>query len=266
MNKIIFLGTGAGDEGMLLQLVRTSCIYCELDKIKFLIDPGPGTLVNLKNNGINIFDLNGVLISHPHPDHYTDANVVLTAFYHKDAFLIAEETCLKGNQDFFPCVSKFHQSHTAKVFPMKPNDAVEVNGLKVTAVEAKHYSPCVGFTIEGTKKISYVADGIYSEDNCKNFKNSDIMILNTYIPFESEAVSEYYFMRKHGVLHMSVEDAIEIVKIAKPKLAVIQHYNKKFLEAKPEKQAEIIEKATETKTIAAEDSMEINLDSLEVEK
>lgn len=266
MNKIIFLGTGAGDEGMVLQVVRTSCIYCELDGVKFLIDPGPGTLVNLKDNKIDIFDLDGILISHPHPDHYTDANAILTALFDKDAFLIAEETCLKGNQDFFPVVSKFHQSHTSRVFPMKPDDTVEINNLKITAVKAKHYSPCVGFSIEGTKRISYVADGIYTEEDCKKFKNSDIMILNTYIPFESEAVTEYYFMQKHGILHMSVEDAIQIVKTAKPKLAVIQHYNKKFLELNPKKQGEIIEKATRTKTIAAEDSMKINLDNLKVEK
>lgn len=267
MNRIIFLGTGAGDEGMLLQLIRTSCIYCELDGVKFLIDPGPGTLVNLKENNINIFDLNGMLISHPHPDHYTDANAILTTFINETGkFLVAEETCLKGNQDFFPCVSKFHQAHTSKVFPMKADDSVEVSGLKITAIESKHYSPCTAFVIEGTKKISYVADGIYREENCKKFENSDIMILNTYIPFESEGAAEYYFMKKHGVLHMSVEDAIEIIKVAKPKLAVIQHYNTKFLAAGTEKQAKIMEKASGIKIVAAKDSMEINLETLRVGK
>jgi ribonuclease BN (tRNA processing enzyme) len=259
MNRIVFLGTGAGDVTMITQEINTSSIYCELDELKFLIDPGPGTLVNAKKYGINLLELNGVLLSHPHPDHYTDANVIITVFDKEGTFLIAEETCLKGNQDFFPCVSKFHQSRPSKVFPMKPNDTVEVSGLKITAIKAKHYSPCIGFLIEGTKKISYAADGIYTEENCKKFKNSDILILNTFIPFKSEAASEYYFMQKHGVLHMSVEDAIEIVKIAKPKLAIIQHFSKKFLEANPEKQAEIIEKTTGVRTVAAKDGMEINL-------
>jgi ribonuclease BN (tRNA processing enzyme) len=145
---------------------------------------------------------------------------------------------------------------------MKPNDIVEVHGLKITAVEAKHYSPCVGFSIEGTKKISYAADGIYAEENYKKFENSHVLILNTFIPFESDATAEYYFMKTRGVLHMSVEDAIEIVKVAKPKLAVIQHYSKKFLDANPEKQAKIIEDKTGVKTIAAKDGMKINLDQI----
>lgn len=262
MNELIFLGTGAGDEGMLLQLVRTSCIYCELDGVKFLIDPGPGSLTNLKNNKINIFDLNGMFISHPHPDHYTDANVILDAFKKEGTFLVAEETCLKGNQDFFPCISKFHQSLPSRVFPMSADETVEISNLKITSVGSEHYSPCVGFTIEGTRKISYAADGLYTEENCKKFKNSEILILNTFIPFKSEADQEYYSNKKHVVLHMSVEDAIEIVKIAKPKLAIIQHFSKKFLEANPEKQAEIIKKSTGIKTVAAKDGMKIDLKNL----
>jgi ribonuclease BN (tRNA processing enzyme) len=262
MNEIIFIGTGAGDEAIQLQTIKNSCIYCELDSVKFVIDPAPGSLINLKEAGINIAELNGMFISHPDPDHSSDANAILTAFDRDGTFLFAEETCLKGNKDFLPCISKFHQTQPAEVFAMSHNSSGIAAHLKIETVEAQHYSPCVGFTIKGTRKISYVADGIYTEDNAKRFGGSDLMILNTFLPYNAVS-SDYYVKQKHGVLHMTVEDAIAIVNIAKPKLAVIQHFSQKFLEADPQKQAETIEKNTGIRTIAAKDGMKIDLDSLE---
>ena len=44
MNKLIFLGTGSGDIGMLKQTIKTSSLYFEFESLKFILDPGPEQL------------------------------------------------------------------------------------------------------------------------------------------------------------------------------------------------------------------------------
>ena len=55
------------------------------------------------------------------------------------------------------------------------------------------------------------------------------------------------------------DEVIEFLKKTKPKQAFIQHFSLDMLEAGIEKQAEIIEKETGVKTIAAKDGMVLEL-------
>ena len=85
--KIIFLGTGGGRHVMFSQSRKTGGLFFDLGT-KFIVDPGPGSLVHAVALGLQPEKWNGVVLSHYHIDHSTDANVFLDGL--KEPFLIAE--------------------------------------------------------------------------------------------------------------------------------------------------------------------------------
>ncbi|MBD3156111.1 MAG: MBL fold metallo-hydrolase [Candidatus Aenigmarchaeota archaeon] len=261
MNRIKFLGIGAGDIGMVMQVVPTFSIYAELDGLKFLIDPGPGTCINARIHNINLLELDGIFLSHLHQDHSAGVGVALTGIREKKtSFLVAEEHCLMESERYFPCVSKWHQNIPNKMIPVEPGEHAELHGLKIKAVKCMHYDPCVGFLIKGSKAIGYTSDGGYYKDQEKEYNGSDLVIFNTMTPRGLEGKVNY-----HKNFHMSTDGAIEFLQKNKPGLAVITHYSIPMLKANPKKQAEIIQRESGVKTIAAMPGMEINLDSLGIE-
>ncbi|MBS3052552.1 MAG: MBL fold metallo-hydrolase [Candidatus Aenigmarchaeota archaeon] len=249
MNKIKFLGIGAGDISMVLQMVPTSSIFCELDGIKFLIDPGPGTLINARRHKIDITELNGLLVSHLHTDHAGDANAVLSGM-NKNSFLIAEKHCLKPSEKYYPAISRYHQEIPEAVFAVEPEGKVIIGSLNFEITPTKHYDPAVGFKIIGSKTIGYVGDGIYFNGQEKYFAGCDLMIFNTLV-MHSDKPNE--------TLQMSINDATELVEKCKPKLGVIQHYSYQMIRNDPIEQARIIQDKTGVRIHAAMDGTEIEL-------
>lgn len=257
-NRLIFLGTGGGGSVTYTQTRKTGGVYFELGDKKFILDPGPGSLVYSHKLGLKPESWDGVLITHIHPDHCTDANVILDAISRdKKPFLVAGEPCLKpGNE--YPCVSKYHQS-ISNAYPVKVGDKVGVDGIKITANLADHYSPTVGFVISYNKiVVGYASDGIYYKGQEKGYGGCDVLILNLLVPPGKKATKK----------HMGVEDAIKLVSAIKnkPKLVVITHFSFWMLRANVWAQARRIQDETGVKTIPAEDFMELDLETLNAKK
>ena len=254
-NRLVFLGTGGGKSVMFTQFRKTGGIFVELDNTRFIIDPGPGSLVYSQKMKLNPGKLDGLLLSHLHPDHSTDANALLDGM--KNPFLIAEEHCLKPRDAYYPCVSKYHQAnsvvHTAKI-----NKKIKLKNLDIVVNRADHYAPTVGFKIIGSKIIGYPADGTYYKGQEKNY-DCDLLILNILVPKGEAAMPNK---------HMSVDEAIKLIKgiKKKPKLVVITHFSFWMIRANVWLQARKIQEATGIKTIAAEDFMEIDLNNLSIKK
>ena len=255
-NRLIFLGTGGGRHVMLAQVRKTGGIFVELDEKKFIIDPGPGSLVNARQIKLNPEAWNGIFLSHLHPDNSSDADALLDGM--KEPFIVAERHCIKPSKDFYPCISKYHQEK-ATVYAVKSGDRIKANGFDILVTKADHYGPTVGFVINGSKAIGYTADGVYYKGQEKHFSDCDILILNVLVPSG---------MKTEPHKHMSVDEAVEMVKKikSKPKLIVIQHFSFWMLRANVYEQAKIIERETGVRTLAAEDFMEIDLDKLEAVK
>jgi len=71
-----FLGTGGGRFATVYQVRNTGGIYIEAG-VNIHLDQGPGTIINLNRLGIDPARTDGVLVSHCHPDHYADAEVLI---------------------------------------------------------------------------------------------------------------------------------------------------------------------------------------------
>ncbi|MCJ7731677.1 MBL fold metallo-hydrolase, partial [Candidatus Bathyarchaeota archaeon] len=74
-----FLGTGGGRFVMTSQMRRTAGIRLSEGKTQVHIDPGPGALVFSNWAGLSPEKLDGLIVTHCHPDHYTDAEVFIEA-------------------------------------------------------------------------------------------------------------------------------------------------------------------------------------------
>ncbi len=288
MNRIIFLGSGGGRHMVATQMRRTGGLYFEFgfgdlgrsgassrfqnashfeneNDFAFCLDPGPGALVNAISLGLKPEKWKGVIVSHHHIDHVTDANAVLDAIVYNDEksrkypFLIAEEHCLKqgkGKDDPYPYITKYHQELSKKLFAVKAGDLAKVDKLEAKAVRSWHYTHSIGFALNyDSLKIGCPGDGAYYPGQEKHFEGCNVLVLNVPYP-------KGYEIPKG--IHMTLDDAIALVRAIenKPRLVVLSHFFPTILRANMFKQERIFQEATKARCISAADFMELDLDVL----
>ncbi|MCK5022718.1 MAG: MBL fold metallo-hydrolase [Candidatus Aenigmarchaeota archaeon] len=251
--KITFLGTCGGRMATMLQVRGTGGWILEMDDEMIHVDPGPGAMVAAKKNDINLKKLTGIMISHAHPDHYTDAEVVLESMTHathdKRGTLLGNVNSIKGGKDYRPAFSPFHLTLPKKYEVLKPGEKTNIGKIEITATPAKHREEkALGFVFNGSKKIGYTGDGEYYEGQEKYFEGCDYLILNVLRPRGTEWPQ-----------HMNVTMAKKLISKVKPKVAIIQHFGMLMIKAPPEKERKWLQKETSVKIIAAKDGMKIDL-------
>lgn len=274
MDRLIFLGTGGGGNVMFHQIRRTGGLYFEFDDVGknkkepfcFILDPGPGSLVFSHALGLQPAEWNGVVLTHYHTDHATDANAFLDGM--KNPFLIAEEHCIKTKNEIksrkksihFPCISLYHKNKVKNLHAVKHGQIIKIDSIRFRAVKTKHYAPTVGYMIKTDKyTIGFVGDGAYYDGLEKHYENCNVLILNVLIPKGMERWRD---------IHMSVDDAIKLIKNIKdkPRLVIIQHLTGFMLRANIFRQCKFIKDATKVNTIHADDFMQLNLNDLSTKK
>lgn len=219
---------------------------------KIYIDPGPGAVVWSAMRKINLRNLSGLVISHCHPDHYTDAEVVIESMTNgarsRRGFLITTAQCM--NSADRRAVSEYHCRALDEVIIMKGGDIAKAAGLKITATPGRHReAETIGLVFEaGSEKLGYVSDTEYISGMEKYFEGCGLMVINILRPRGSGWPG-----------HMNVEDAAKMLMSmkAKPLKAVIQHFGNLMLDRGPEKEAAWLEKETGVKIVAAADGMTV---------
>ena len=253
--EILFLGTGGGRFATITQKRRTAGIRILGEKLNLHLDPGPGALVYSVASGLSPEKINALLVSHCHPDHYTDAEVFIEAMTRgmtrKRGLLAASHSVLYGNEVCGPSISKYHQQMPEKVIEAKPGVKFQVGNLNVAVTEARHSDPdTVGFRFEteDVGDIAYTSDTEYFEGIGKYYKGVRLLILCVMRP-----------AGKPWKGHMTTEDAIKIIEEAKPENAIITHFGMQMIFRGPRNEARLIENKTGVPTIAANDGMHIRI-------
>lgn len=106
--KLKFLGTGGGRYVTGEQRRKTAGIIVETGKTQLHVDPGPGALVYTNKEYESPEEIEGLIVSHSHPDHSNDAEPVIemvTEAYSNQASLFANETALNGYEEIERSVS-----------------------------------------------------------------------------------------------------------------------------------------------------------------
>lgn len=261
MNRIVFLGSGGGRAMIATQERRTGGLFIELGSVRFALDPGPGALVYGHALGLQPQTWHGLVLSHVHVDHSSDANALLDAmlFYHHESkewpFCVAEKSCLAQIKDGpTPVISAYHQEKAKRVVAMDAGKKVTIGDVEIVAAPAKHYAPTVGFVIRHAGlAIGYTADTAYYPGVEKAYEGCGILIVNVMLPKGADPTP----------WHLRIDDVITFIKAmkTKPKLVVLHGLSPYIIRANLFKQEKILQDATGLTTISAKDFMELNLET-----
>ena len=252
-SKILFLGTGGDSIVVGKQLRASGGIILQIDDNQFHIDPGPGALIMAKNYGINLRNNTAVFVSHNHINHCNDLNAVIEAMTNgsldKHGVAICNNTVYNGTSDYSPYLTDFHKGCTEKSISIDAGQRVGINEVEIKATSAIHSDPnTIGFKFITSKfTISYTSDTSYDKTIAHDYKNTDILILNVQYPGD---------LSKHH--YLCSDDAVKLIQEVKPKLAIIQHFGIKMLNADPLNEARIIQRKTRIQTMAATDGLIVN--------
>ena len=253
MTRLIFLGTGGGRFATIYQMRATAGIYID-DGIRMHIDPGPGALVHLHRAGIDPTMTDAILLSHCHPDHYTDAEILIEAMTlggtKKRGTVIGSKSVFEGVKDFSPAISSYHAKLVEHKISMVPRNRVKVGHVAIEATPSAHSDEfTIGFRIfTSNGVISYISDTALVPEVIQAHRMARVLIIACTRPQRSRIPH-----------HLNTEDAAEIVKVVKPEIAVLTHFGLRILRHDPDKEAEWIQNTTGIQTVAAKDGLMLNI-------
>lgn len=253
MTRLTLLGTGGGRFATVTQERATGGVYLE-DGVSLHVDPGPGSLVMMRRARLDPMRTDGILVSHCHPDHYTDAEVLLEAMtngtHTKRGYLAASRSVLEGTGTIGPAISAYHQAAVDEVRMLEPGDEMEIGHVKVLATPADHSDPTtVGFRIATTNgDVGYVPDTSLHEDVIEANKGVRVLIVPLTRP-----------LRARIDHHLCTEDAAVLIEGVQPDVALLNHLGLKILREDPLMQADWISKKSGVPTVVGEDLMRIRM-------
>jgi phosphoribosyl 1,2-cyclic phosphodiesterase len=259
MARLTFLGTGGGRFATMYQARATGGIYLE-DQRNVHVDPGPGALVRMRSIGLDPLKTHAILVSHCHPDHYMDAEILIEAMTEggtkKQGLLIGSKSVIEGDGDYGPAISKYHLAKPKYVKVMEPFSKVTMKPLEVWATPSAHTdTSSVGFRIMTSAGIlSYVSDTQLLEQVIKAHKKCRLLIACVTRPLGQRIPH-----------HLSTEDAGYLIEKTKPEMAIITHFGMRVIQENPETQAKWIEKSSGVPTVAARDFMCVQFDKDHIE-
>ncbi|OQX86255.1 MAG: hypothetical protein B6D55_06390 [Candidatus Omnitrophica bacterium 4484_70.2] len=252
MGFLKFLGTAGARFVMIRQLRSSGGIWLNYKATNIIIDPGPGAIVKANNSRpkLNPCGLDAIILTHKHLDHSGDVNVMIEAMteggQRKRGILFSPSDALGKEGVVFSYLRNFVEEivilQEGKKYevgdihfqvPLKNIHSVETYGLKF---------------IFDHQIISLVSDTKYFDQLIDAYKDSTILILNVV----------FYQLRRE-YQHLSLEEAIEIVRKIKPKKTIITHFGMTMLSAKPHLLEKKIEKELGLNIKFAYDGMSLEI-------
>lgn len=184
-----FLGSGdAFGSGGRLQ----TCIYVQSEFAKFLIDCGASSLIAMKQCGVSLLDVETILITHLHGDHFggipffiLDSQLISRR---TDPLIIAgppglEERIRNAMEVMFPGSSKVKQKFEITYRELPEREPAAIGELRVTGMQVVHGSgaPSYALRVEGAgKTIVYTGDTEWTDRLIEIARGADLFIAEAY--------------------------------------------------------------------------------------
>jgi len=256
-DRLTFLGTGGGRHTTMYQTRCTGGMILEHgNPVRRLhIDPGPGALTQMARIHYDLGTTDSLIISHCHPDHYSDGASVIEGMTHggwmKRGHLYGSTTVLDGHNGLGPCISNYHQRLLSGHHVFRPGDVLDIDGMSTDICRAIHSDPTnVGFRFHTSGGIlSYVSDTEFTPELAEQYKGSRVLIL----PVTTPSGNRIRF-------HTCTEDAISFAEIVRPELVIFNHLGIVMIKRGPAKEAELCQNASGIRTVAAHDLMRLTMD------
>ena len=294
-DRMVILGSGGARIVVAKQLRASGGIWFSLAGTRFLVDPGPGSLVRMtgSRHRLDPTKLSGILLSHRHLDHSGDVNNMIEAMTmggtEPRGALFAPSDALGGDD---PVVLKYVRPFLERIVTTVEGGAYELGNVRFTCpVRHQHRGEVYGFRFQIGQASADYADGQDRNEATKARKtrNSEDAAAcqnpGPHEPLNPEAgltlsyiadtkyfpeLAEHY--RADVVImnvvrpapssldHLHAPDAEELVKAIRPKLAVLSHFGMRMLAAKPWVIAREMSERTGCKVVAATDGMLVELE------
>ena len=253
MAHLMFLGTGGGRFATVYQVRRTGGIYL-VDGAKVHIDPGPGAALAMRELHLDPAKTDAILISHCHPDHYVDAEILVEGMtrcsFSKRGLIGGSTSAIQGEGDFGPAISSYHKRIAGSTIALRPDDAIKVRDLEIVATPTSHSDKDgIGFrfcTSQGI--VSYAGDSALDERLIEAHKGARVLILNVTRP-----------LRSRVNFHLCTEDAATMVDQIRPELAILTHFGSKAIHEGVKVQSAYVEDHSGVRTVAAMDFMRVDI-------
>lgn len=257
---ITFLGTGGARFMIISQLLASGGIWFNLDGTQILMDPGPGSIVQVNKYKLNPQKLDGIIVSHRHLDHSADVNVITEAMteggFKKRGILFAPRDAI----DSEPIIFGYLKRSLEGIEIIEAGKTYSIGNISFTTpVRHIHLVENYGMIFK-TKKhsLAYITDTRYFEE-LANYYHGDLLMIN--LTFNEARITP---QRPDMPLdHLSVVDAEKLIKDIKPKITILTHFGMGVWRAKPWLIAEKLTEQTGIKVIAARDGMKFDLAELD---
>jgi phosphoribosyl 1,2-cyclic phosphodiesterase len=240
---------------MVTQKRRTGGMRFLGENVNLHVDPGPGALVHSWSLGLDPRMVNGIFVSHAHPDHYNDAEAMVEAMtggaVRRRGVLAAARSVLKGGKNTEKAISSYHQGLPRRLVEVLPRTRVELPEMQIVGTRAKHSdADTVGFRFESSAGVvGYSSDTEFFEGIEDDYKGVRVLILCVLRPGGEPWRG-----------HMTTDEAAEFVRAVGPKFVVLTHFGMKMILRGPAGEARHMERETGVETVAARDGTTLLLD------
>lgn len=234
-NFIKFLGTAGARFVMITQLRSSGGVWIRYKSTNIIVDPGPGSLVRcrLSKPKLNPSNLDGIILTHKHLDHSGDVNVMIEAmtdggFSQRGKLFIPEDALGKEGT-----ILSYLKGFVKEIVILKKGGNFSVGDIYFST-PLKNIHPVLTYGVKfslGDKIVSLISDTAYFDEIVSAYSGVDILILNVV-----------FYQKRGDYQHLCLDEAIDIVKKAKPKQAIFTHFGMTMLSHKPHKIEENLHK------------------------
>ena len=181
--RVTVLGSGTCE----LRASRSSPAYVvEAGGATLLLDLGQGAWRRFLDSGRLASQVDGVIISHPHPDHMADLIPLLFALRYDPVLAAQARVTLLAHPGLGPLLEALNQAWSGWLNPpaevlsrrwLAPGEGARIGGAAITAAAAQHHPHSLAWRLEaGGRSLVYLGDSEASEELARFAAGADLLI------------------------------------------------------------------------------------------